>query len=148
VNSATITKIGGVAQTAIDSGSIATYFPHSVAVSELIVDTDAEALNIASIYVATRSSTSIRIDQMSVDLYDPNVPTATMLDFDYFDNVLISNIQPDNSTITKNLQVQGIAHDITPTSWMTTLTTMEPIVDGFIIGNSTYGVIGEDVLSY
>lgn len=148
VNSATITKIGGVAQTAIDSGSIATYFPHSVAVSELIVDTDAEALNIASIYVATRSSTSIRIDQMSVDLYDPNVPTATMLDFDYFDNVLISNIQPDSSTITKNLQVQGIAHDITPTSWMTTLTTMEPIVDGFILGNSTYGVIGEDVLSY
>jgi len=148
VNSATITRIGGVAQTAIDSGSIATYFPHSVAVSELIVDTDAEALNIASIYVATRSSTSIRIDQMSVDLYDPNVPTATMLEFDYFDNVLISNIQPDSSTITKNLQVQGIAHDITPTSWITTLTTMEPIVDGFIIGNSTYGVLGEDILSY
>lgn len=85
---------------------------------------------------------------MSVDLYDPNVPTATMLEFDYFDNVLISNIQPDSSTITKNLQVQGIAHDITPTSWMTTLTTMEPIVDGFIVGDSTYGVIGEDILTY
>jgi len=25
---------------------------------------------------------------------------------------------------------------------------MEPIVDGFIIGNSTYGVLGEDILSY
>jgi len=148
VNSATITRIGGTAQTAIDSSSISTYFPHSIAVADLIVDTDAEALDIARIYVATRSTTSIRIDQMSVDLLNPSVPTATMLDFDYFDNVLITNIQPDNSTITKNLQVQGIAHDITASSWVTTLTTMEPIVDGFIIGNSTYGVIGEDVLSY
>lgn len=148
VNSASITRIGGTTQTAIDSDSIATYFPHSISVPDLIVQTDAEALNIARIYVATRSTTSIRIDQMSVDLFNPSVPTATMLDFDYFDNVLITNVQPDNSTIVKNLQVQGIAHDITASSWVTTLTTMEPIVDAFIIGNSTYGVIGEDVLSY
>jgi hypothetical protein len=148
VNTATITRAGGIAQTASDLASIDTYFPHSISVPDLIVDTDAEALNIAQIYVATRSSTSIRIDQMVVDLSDPSVPTDTMLDFDYFDNVLITNIQPDSSTITKNLQVQGIAHDITSSTWITTLTTMEPIVDGFILGNSTYGVIGEDVLSY
>jgi hypothetical protein len=148
INSATITKSGGVAQTASDATSIATYFPHSISVSDLIVDTDAEALNIARIYVGTRSATTIRIDEMTLDLFDPNVPTATILGFDYFDNVLITNIQPDNSTITKNLQIQGIAHNITPNSWITTLTTLEPIVDGFILGNSTYGVIGEDILSY
>jgi hypothetical protein len=148
INTATITKSGGVAQTASDASSIATYFPHSISVSDLIVDTDAEALNIARIYVGTRSTTTIRIDEMSLDLFDPNVPTATILAFDYIDNVLITNIQPDNSTITKNLQIQGIAHNITPNSWITTLTTLEPIVDGFIVGNSTYGVIGEDILSY
>lgn len=148
INSATITKSGGVAQTASDATSIATYFPHSISVPDLIVQTDAEALNIAKIYVATRSTTTIRIDEMTLDLLDANVPTATILGFDYFDNVLITNIQPDNSTITKNLQIQGIAHDITASSWLTTLTTLEPIVDGFIIGNSSYGVIGEDILSY
>ena len=148
INSATITKSGGVAQTASDATSIATYFPHSISVPDLIVQTDAEALNIAKIYVATRSTTTIRIDEMTLDLLDTNVPTATILGFDYFDNVLITNIQPDSSTITKNLQIQGIAHDITASSWLTTLTTLEPIVDGFIIGNSSYGVIGEDILSY
>ena len=148
INSATITKSGGVAQTASDATSIATYFPHSISVPDLIVETDAEALNIAKIYVATRSTTTIRIDEMTLDLLDTNVPTATILGFDYFDNVLITNIQPDSSTITKNLQIQGIAHDITASSWLTTLTTLEPIVDGFIIGNSSYGVIGEDILSY
>jgi len=143
-----MTRSGGTAQTASDAASIATYFPHTISVPDLIIDTDANALNIAQIYVATRSSTTIRIDEMSVDLFDPDVPTATMLNFDYFDNVLISNIQPDGSTITKNLQVQGIAHDITSSSWITTLTTLEPIVDGFILGSAYYGVIGEDVLSY
>lgn len=148
INSATITRSGGTAQSANDATSIATYFPHSISVPDLIVQTDAEALNIAKIYVATRSTTTIRIDEMTLDLLDTNVPTATILGFDYFDNVLITNIQPDSSTITKNLQIQGIAHDITASSWLTTLTTLEPIVDGFIIGNSSYGVIGEDILSY
>ena len=148
INTATMTKVGGTSQTALDANSIATYFPHSISVPELVIDTDENAMNIAKIYVATRSTTTIRIDQMTLDLFDPNVPTATILGMDYFDNVLITNIQPDSSTITKNLQVQGVTHDITPNSWITTLTTLEPIVDGFIVGDSTYGVLGEDILSY
>ena len=105
-------------------------------------------MNIAKIYVATRSTTTIRIDSMTVDLLDTAVPTATVLGLDYFDNVQISNIQPDGSTITKNLQVQGVAWDITPNRMLATFTTLEPITDGFIIGNSTYGVLGDDILSY
>jgi hypothetical protein len=112
------------------------------------VQTDTDANNIARIYVATRSDTTIRIDEMTVDLLDTAVPTGTMLNIDYFQNVDISNIQPDGSTITKNLQVQGVAWDITPNRWLGTFTTLEPITDGFIIGNTTYGVLGDDILSY
>jgi len=148
INSASITKSGGATQTVQDATSIATYFPHSISVSDLVVATDAEALNIASIYVATRSTTTIRIDEMTIDLMNTSVPTATILDFDYFDNVLITNVQPDGSTIVKNLQVQGIAHDITPNNWLTSFTTLEPIVDGFLLDNTTYGVLDDDILSY
>ena len=148
INTATMTKVGGAAQTALDADSIATYFPHSMSIADLVIDTDENAMNIAKIYVATRSSTTIRIDEMTLDLLDPAVPTATILGFDYYDNVLITNLQPDGSTITKNLQVQGIAHDITPNSWNTVVTTLEPTCDGFLIGDSTYGVLGDDILSY
>ena len=148
VNQANITRIGGVNQTKTDATSVATYFPHTVTYTDLVIDTDASAANIAAIYVATRSTTTIRIDQMTIDIYDTSVPSATILNLDYFDNVLISNIQPDGSIITKNLQIQGVAWDITPNSWLGTFITLEPITDGFIIGNSTYGVIGEDILSY
>ena len=148
VNQANVTRIGGTTQTNVDLDSLATYFPHSITYSDLVVDTDTEAANIAAIYVATRSTTTIRIDQMTIDLLDTAVPTGTILGMDYFDNVNISNVQPDGSTITKNLQVQGVAWDITPNRMLATFTTLEPITDGFIIGNSTYGVLGDDILSY
>ena len=148
VNNCTATRVGGTAQTYVDADSVATYFPHSVSFSDLVVQTDADAANIAAIYVSTRSTTTIRIDRMTIDLYDPSVPSDTILTLDYFDNVLISNIQPDGSTITKNLQIQGVSWDITPNSWTGNFITLEPITDGFIIGNSTYGVLGDDILSY
>lgn len=148
INQATITRIGGTAQYAEDAGSVTTYFPHSVSYGDLIIQSDADAMNIARLYVATRSDTTIRIDSMTLDLLDTAVPTGTILGIDYFQNVNISNIQPDGSTITKNLQVQGLSWEITPNKWLGTLTTLEPIADGFIIGNSTYGVLGDDILSY
>jgi|LakMenE01Jun11ns_1017448.scaffolds.fasta_scaffold9852526_1 hypothetical protein len=148
VNQANITRLGGTTQVNVDADSVATYFPHSITSSDLVIQTDADAANIAAIYVATRSDTTIRIDEMTLDLLDPNVPTATILGMDYFTNVLITNIQPDGSTITKNLQVQGVAWDITPSSWLGTFSTQETLVDGFILDNTYYGQLNDDILSY
>ncbi len=148
VNESNVTRVGGTTQTYIDAASVAEYFPHVVNFSDLVIQTDTDAANIAAIYVATRSDTTIRIDQMTVDLYDPLVPKDTLIGLDYFDNVNISNIQPNGSVITKNLQIQGINWEITPNSWIGNFTTLEPITDGFILGSNTYGVIGEDILTY
>jgi hypothetical protein len=112
------------------------------------VQTDTDAANIAAIYVSTRSETSIRIDEMTIDLLDPNVPTDTILNMDYFTNVEIENIQPSGTTITKNLQIQGINWEISPNSWIGNYTTLEPIVDGFILDSSAYGLLDDDILSY
>ena len=148
VNQCSATRVGGSTQTNIDADSVAQYFPHAVSFSDLVIDTDAEAANIAAIYVATRSTTTIRIDQMTIDLYDPSVPNATILGLDYFDNVNISNIQPDGSVITKNLQIQGVNWQITPNSWTGSFVTLEPITDGFLLDSATYGLLNDDVLAY
>lgn len=150
INNATMKRIGAGAATisAFDTDSIAKYFPHGMNVENLIAETDAQVTDIARIYVATRKETTIRIDAMTVDLLDPNVPTDTIIGLDYFDNVEITNVQPDSSTIVKTLQVQGLAWEITPNSMKCTVTTLEPIVEGFIIGSSTYGIIGQSVMGY
>jgi hypothetical protein len=148
INSATMTRVGGTQVTANNVDSIAKYFPHGMNVENLIAQTDAQVQDIADIYVATRAETTIRIDAMTVDLLDPNVPTDTMIGLEYFDNLEITNVQPDLSTIVKTLQVQGLAWDITPNSMKVTVTTLEPIVEGFIIGSSTYGIIGQSIMGY
>ena len=148
INNASMTRIGGTKVTSVDSDSIAKYFPHGMNVENLIAQTDAQVQDIADIYVATRKETTIRIDAMTLDLLDSNVPTDTIIGLDYFQNVEITNDQPGGSTIVKTLQVQGLAWDITPNSMKCTVTTLEPIVEGFIVGSSTYGIIGQSILGY
>jgi hypothetical protein len=148
INSAGMTIVGGTQQVSENAASIAKYFSHQLNESNLVAQTDADALNIAKIYVATRAATDIRIDSMTCDLLDPSVPTATMLDLDYFSNLKITNIQPDGSTIVKTLQAQGLDWNITPNSMKVTVTTLEPIVEGFIIGSSISGIIGTNIMAY
>jgi len=148
INNASMTRVGGTQVTANNVDSIAKYFPHGINVENLIAQTDSQVQDIADIYVATRAETSIRIDAMTLDLLDPSVPTDTIIGLDYFDNVKITNVQPDGSTIVKTLQVQGLGWDITPNSMKCTVTTHEPIVEGFIVGSSTSGIIGTSILGY
>jgi hypothetical protein len=148
INSVVFKRDGGTAQNVYSQASIDKYFPHSLSQENLVAETDAQVLGAAQNYVNTRKDTTIRIDEMTVDLLDTAVPTDTMIGLDYFDNLAITNVTEQGSTITKTLQAQGFAWDITPNKMSVTITTLEPIVDGFIIGSSTYGIIGQSTLSY
>ena len=149
-NEANITAIGLAQQTASDATSISTYFLHSYNASNLLMQTTAEALNFAQAYVASRKDTSIRADAITLDLTTANYATGVTaaLTLDYFDPVTIKQAQPGGNTLQKTFQVFGVAHDVRPGQWKTTFTTLEPIIDGFILDNGQYGVLGEDVLSY
>jgi hypothetical protein len=148
INSAGMTRVGGIQQVSENAASIAKYFPHQLNQENLVAQTDADTLNIARIYVATRQETTIRIDGMLIDLQDTSVPTATILGLDYFTPLKITNIQPDGSTIVKTLQAQGFAWDITPNQMQVAITTLEPITDGFTLDSAVQGIIGTSVLAY
>ena len=149
-NSTQITRAGGTAQTAINQPSIDKYFLHSYNQQNLLMETDAVALDYARAYVASRAETTTRCDAITLDLYtdsyDAGITAA--LDLDFFDPVTITTTQPGSSALTKTLQVFGVAHSITPNSWKTQFTTLEPIIDGFIIGSSLFGILDTSVLSY
>lgn len=149
-NEASITRTGGTAQVATDAASIAKYFAHSYNQQNLLMQTDAVALDYAQAYVASRKETSIRCDAITLDLYTDNYNAGIIaaLDLDFFDPITITTNQPGNSTLTKTLQIFGVAMTITPTTWKTTFTTLEPIIDGFILDSATYGVLDTGVLAY
>ena len=102
VNQCTVTNVSGTAQSYSDSASIATYFPHTVQQNSVVGYSDSDAANVAKIYVQTRKATTIRIDQISLDLTTPNYDAGILaaLTLDYFNTVNIKNVQSNGSTET------------------------------------------------
>ncbi len=149
-NQANVSRTGGTVQNATNAASVEKYFAHTYNIQNLLMQTDAVALDYARAYVASRAETSVRCDAIELDLYTDNYANGILaaLDLDFFDPVTITTNQPGASTLTKTLQVFGVAHNVTPNKWRTTFTTLEPVIDGFIIGNANYGVLGQNVLSY
>ena len=149
-NKSTVTRSGGTAQVATNQPSIDKYFLHSYFLDGLLMQTDAVALDYARAYTASRAETSIRCDAITLDLYTPSYTTGTIaaLSLDFFNPITVITTQPGGSTLQKTLQIFGVAFNITPNSWKTTFTTLENVIDGFIIGNVDYGVLGQNVLSY
>jgi len=149
-NKATITRAGGSPQVALSQASIDKYFLHSYFLDNLLMQSDAVALDYAQAYVASRQETSIRVDNITLDLYTPNYNSGVIaaLNLDFFDPITVTTTQPGGSTISKTLQIFGVAMNITPNSWKTTFTTLEPVIDAFILNSSIYGTLDYNVLSY
>jgi hypothetical protein len=88
---------------------------------------------------------------MTLNLYDEAAETRIIaaLNSEIFDLINITKSVPGGSTVTRELFVQGIAHDITPRSWNTILLTSEPIIQAMILDSTTdQGRLGSGILSY
>jgi len=149
-NEANITATGLATQTASDAASIAKYFLHSYNQQNLLMQDTATALNYAQAYVASRAETSVRCDEIQLDLYTANYDAGIIaaLDLDYFDPVTITTNQPGSTTLTKTLQVFGKSMEISPNFWRVKMTTLEPIIDGLILDSVLWGILDQGVLSY
>jgi hypothetical protein len=150
INDVTITRLNGTAQNAFDQDSIDKFFLHSGTRSGILVQTDAEALDQAEGILATRKDPEIRIDSIQLNLYDdanPNKPLAGV-DIELLDGVTVTKTTPGSTSVVQSSLVNAIHHDITKSSWMTTLYTTEPLLAGFVLDSDVSGILGEDVLSY
>ena len=149
-NSAQVSRSGGSPQTAINQASIDKYFIHSYNLQDLLMQTDAVALDYAQAYVASRAETSVRCDGIELDLYTNNYNSGILaaLELDFFDPIRVVTTQPGGSTLDKTLQIFGVANTITPNSFRVFFTTLEPVIDALILNNNIYGTLDYNVLSY
>jgi hypothetical protein len=149
-NQANITRSGGATQQDSNAASIAKYFLHSYTQTNLLMQTDAVALDYARAYVASRAETTVRCDALTLDLYTENYDTGIVaaLDLDFFDPITVTTSQPGSSSLVKTLQIFGVAMTIRPNKWQVKFTTLEPILDAFILNSTQYGVLGTNTLSY
>ena len=150
INDVSITRLNGTIQNAFDQDSIDKFFLHSGTRSGLLVQTNAEALDQAEGILATRKDPEIRIDSIELNLYDdanPNKPLAGV-DIELLDGVTVTKTTPGSTSVVQSSLVNAIHHDITKSSWMTTLYTTEPLLAGFVLDSDVSGILDTDVLSY
>mgnify|MGYP007090451562 CR=1 FL=1 len=149
-NSAQVSRSGGSPQTAINQDSIDKYFIHSYNLQDLLMQTDAVALDYAQAYVASRAETEVRCDGIELDLYTPNYNAGIIaaLELDFFDPIQVVTTQPGGSTLDRTLQIFGVSNTITPNSFKVFFTTLEPVIDALILNNNIYGTLDYNVLSY
>ena len=151
-NDVTVNREGGTAQTVQDTSSIETYFIHSGKREGLLVQTDAESLDQATMILQSRKDAVFRIDSIGLNLAD-DTETARIvagLSLDIFDLTNITKSTPGSGSVTLELFVQGIQQDITTNTWTTKLFTAEPIIQAFILDSATQGTLdgANSVLSY
>jgi hypothetical protein len=139
-----------VPQTIVSQESIDTYFRKSGQRSDILVETDQEANDQARTIVAGRKDAELRIDSMTVDITgETNEENAVInLTSDIYSLVIISKQMPGNSSISKELFIQGVQHDITPTAWTMKLLTAEPIIQALILDSPSQGALDINTLSY
>jgi len=148
-NKISVTRTGGTTQTASDATSISTYFERNLVRNNLLMETDSVALDYANAVLATRKDADLRIKGITIDsTADVTATVNAALDTDFFQPIQVTRAQPGGGTITRNLTVQGIRHNITTTRFLTTFNTAEPLVTGFILNDSQYGVLDTSALGY
>ena len=154
VNDVTVTRAGGVAQNVQNADSINTYFIHSGQRSGILVETDEEAYNQAVMLLQARANATLRIDSMTLNLFDTNAAANdrinAALGMEIFSLLNITKQMPGGSTVTRELFCQGVSHDITPRSWNTKVFTSEPLIQALILDSTTQGTLDNTnaVLSY
>jgi len=151
VNNVSVQRLNGTNQIVSDQTSIDNYFIHSGARTGILVQTDQEALDQATMILESRKDATLRIDSMTLNLVDDGQVARNIagINLEIFDLVNVTKAMPGSTSITKELFVQGLQHDITRTTFTTKILTSEPIIQAFILDSSTQGLLDvAGVLSY
>jgi hypothetical protein len=147
LNDITVTRVGGTPQNASSAESIATYFTKSGQRSDILVQTDAESLDQAETLLVARKDSDIRIESMSLNLVAPLTEFEVLanLSMDIYTLINITKTMSGGSTITRELFVQGVQHDVRPGVWNMKVLTAEPIIQAFILDSPNQGILGNTV---
>lgn len=150
LNDVNVTRLGGTLQNAFNQSSIDTYFIHSGSRKDVLMETDSVALSMAQMILSTRSDVELRIDSIQLNLENGNDTARCVagLNVELLDAVNVTKAMPGSTTVSQNLLVQGISHDFTNKSIVTTIYTGESLVNGFILDSTTLGIIGTNAVSY
>jgi VCBS repeat-containing protein len=148
-NSVTVQGVGINDAIATDSTSIAGYFTRSLIRSGSLLTTDTEASAQATLLMNSRKDPSITMDSIQCQpMAMADADAYAVTNAELLDPITLTKVYA-SSSISRTLTIQGINHDIRPSTWDVTFALAEPVGgDGFILDSSVAGLLDNNVLSY
>lgn len=120
--SVTIASVG-TEQTVGDSDSEEEFQRRSLILTDVLLETDAQALALAQHLLAVLKTPGLRVDSVTIPTFASNYNAYTALATDLLDPVTVTRSAPGGATLTKSLFVVGVEHRIEPKIWETTFST-------------------------
>jgi hypothetical protein len=121
-NIAAFARVGGTAQVAADSTSRALYGDRRYSRTDLVCETDAQALSLASWWVARFKDPELRITRIRVlPRHDPVRMFPVALGLRIRDLVRVTVRPIGGGVITQDCHISGITHAVTGDDWVTDL---------------------------
>ena len=145
-NVVSVTRTGGTTQTVSDTTSITDYYRRSLSRTGLLLQTDAQAASQANLILSYRKAIRQVVNSISLNIKVSPTATQQCLDLELCDPIYIVHRPIAGPDIDFRNTVQGIRHDITPSSWVTTISTAYPLATAFILGSSEFGKLGTSTL--
>jgi hypothetical protein len=155
INDIQATNTGGILQEVRDAVSIAKYlFPRTYPRSDLILQTDTDALNWANWLLAVGRNAESRFDTITINpLSDPANLWPQVLNRDIGDRIQIWE-RPSSVTtpVVKDCFIMGVTHtvDVKAPSWSTTWVLQDASKYGsfLVLDNSTLGKLDSNALVF
>ena len=152
LNDVTVTRYNdglgpALPQTVTDQESIDRFFTKSGQRTGLLVQTDTESLDQANTLLAARKNADLRIDSITLNNL-ANISELNLvvnLSSDIYNLIFVEKEMSGGSGVEKELFIQGVQHDVTPSTWTTKLFTAEPLIQGFILDSDIQGILGNTV---
>lgn len=150
VNLALIGRVGGVQQQAADVTSQQEYLTRTVNRTDLLMTTDAEALDYASFLVYQGKDPELRFDQVTLDPGTQDALWPHALGREFGDRVTIVRHPPGGGDpITRDYFVRGVTHTGSPDSWVTTWVLQSATRYQFLtLDHPTLSVLDANALAY
>jgi hypothetical protein len=150
-NRVTVTRAGGTAQVSQDATSQVDYRVRSLSADGLLMTTDAVAKDLADYLVSIYAQPELRINQIEIELAGmASTQQTTVLGLD-LQSLVDVTYTPNGvgAAITRECIVEGIEHQITPSSHRVRLTLGDALGRySFVLDDPILGVLDSSVLAF
>ena len=145
-NDVIVTREGGTEQQATNQSSIDKFYRRTLNRSGLLLQTDSQALSQANAILNYRDDVELRVDAVGGDIAVSSQATIDSLNLELCDPIYVRKAAAAGPAIEANLLVGSISHQITPSQWVTVFGTYKPLSTAFILGSSSFGILGTSTL--